>query len=269
MRILIQLIIAALLFSSCRKEEDRYVQKRISLFKHNIETYSIINDSEILIVFETGLGDDHSIWTTNDIPIQISTMADVLLYDRAGYGKSEAGPYPRNISNLTFELDSILDSFSNNKKLILVGHSLGGMIIRDYAIKYPAKVTALLFVDPSHEAYNNPSQLEEDILYNSFYSAYGADAGATMEARELIEDSQYMRTLSKLPNIPTIVLTSMKTDANHTTEDRLLWYNAHELLKDGISDFSHITTTNSGHYIFLEDPGLFMDNLHSLISKLE
>jgi len=102
-------MIAALLFSSCRKEEEnQYLQKRINLSKHTIETYSINSYLEILIVFKTGLVDDHSIWTMKNIQIQISNRADVIFYDRAGYGKSEAGPNPRNISKLTSELDSIL-----------------------------------------------------------------------------------------------------------------------------------------------------------------
>lgn len=270
MRILIKIAITIILFSSCSKnDENPFLEKQINLSKHKIDTYSIINNSKFLIAFENGLGDDHSVWITKNISIQISSKADVLLYDRAGYGKSETGPEPRNISKLSSELDSILNSFSNGKKLILVGHSLGGMIIRDYAIKNPAKVAALLFVDPSHEAYNNPTQSDEDMLYNSFYSTYGAKAGATMEARELIEDSQYMKTLSNLPNIPITILSSMKIDATHTTDDRSKWYNAHELLKAGVSDFTHIRTIHSGHYIMLDEPNLIIENLNSLISKLE
>jgi len=270
MKILNKIIIPILLFTSCsKKDENQFLEKQINLSNHKIETYSIINNSKFLIVFETGLGDDHSVWITNNIPLQISSIADVLLYDRAGYGKSETGPEPRNISKLSSELDSILYSFSNGKKLILVGHSLGGMIIRDYALKNPGKVAALLFVDPSHEAYNNPTQSEEDMIYDSFYSAYGDKAGATMEARELIEDSQYMKTLSNLPNIPTTVLTSMKIDVTHTTDDRERWYSAHELLKVGVSDFTHVSTTNSGHYIMKDEPKLIVDNLLGLISKLK
>jgi hypothetical protein len=90
-----------------------------------------------------------------------------------------------------------------------------------------------------------------------------------MEARELIEDSQYMKTLSNLPNIPITVLTSTKIDPTHTTDDRERWYSAHELLKVGVSNFTHISTINSGHYILLDEPNLIIENLKSLISNLE
>ncbi|HAK11703.1 MAG TPA: alpha/beta hydrolase, partial [Chitinophagaceae bacterium] len=84
----------------------------------------------------------------------------------------------------------------------------------------------------------------------------------------LVEDSQYMTTLPNLPNVPTIVITSMKVDASHSASDRQNWFNAHEKFKIGVSDFTHISTTNSGHYIFIEEPNLVLDNLNLLISKL-
>jgi len=77
-----------------------------------------------------------------------------------------------------------------------------------------------------------------------------------------------MATLPNLPNVPTIVLTSMKVDASHNGADRQNWFNAHESLKDGITDFTHITSINSGHYIYIDEPNLVLDNLKLLISKL-
>ena len=257
--------------SFCDKDDvntDKFTTTTIRLPTHKLTSYSIINNTKYLIVFETGLGDDHSIWNQNKLPTKISTKQDVLLYDRAGYGSSEKGLAPRNIANLSAELDSVINKLSNNRKIILVGHSLAGMIMRDYALKNPTRIAGILFIDPSHEAYNNPTQEQEDLIYNSFLSSYGADFGATMEARELIEASQYMKTLSNLPNVPTIVLTSMKVDASHNAADRQNWFNAHEQFNSGLSDFTHISTTNSGHYIFIEEPNLVLDNLNLLISKL-
>lgn len=258
-------------FFSCGKDDVKpdFTTTTISLPTHKLVSYSIINNSKYLIVFEAGLGDDHSIWNQKNLPTIISSKQDILLYDRAGYGKSEKGSDPRNIAKLSAELDSVITMFANNRKVILVGHSLAGMIMKDYAIKNSTKIAGILFIDPSHEAYNNPTQAQEDLIYNTFLNSYGANFGATMEARELIEDSQYMSTLPNLPNVPIIILTSMKTDASHNATDRQNWFTAHELFKTGITDFTHITTTNSGHYIFTEEPNLVLDNLNLLLSKLQ
>jgi hypothetical protein len=77
-----------------------------------------------------------------------------------------------------------------------------------------------------------------------------------------------MATLPNLPDIPVIVLTSMKVDEVQTPADRQVWYDAHELLGNGITDFTHIATTKSGHYIMRDEPDLVIDNIKSLITKL-
>ncbi len=243
----------------------------VILSTHTLTAFSIINNSKYLVVFESGLGDDHRIWNQKKIPLTISATEDVLMYDRGGYGKSGKGPGPRNIETLSSELDSIITKFSNGRKVILAGHSLGGMIIRDFAVKNPEKIAGLLFIDPSHESYNFPTPSQEKLI--SLLVGVKS-SGAKMEAKELIEDARYMATIPKLPNVPVIVLTSMKQDDTNTKSDQAYkknrqdWYNAHESLRNGLTDFTHISTTISGHYIFIEEPNLVIDNLNLLISKL-
>lgn len=240
----------------------------VQLSTHRLATYSRESDSKYLVVFESGLGNDHSVWQTKNVAEDIGAKMDVLVYDRAGYSKSTIDNTPRDISRLRIELEAVVNQYANGRKVILVGHSLGGMVIRDFAIKNPGITAALLFVDPSHENYLHPTQEEEDVLYNSINSSGGADFGGTREARELIEDVQYMATLPNLPDIPVVVLTNMQMDDSHTIIDKQNLYNAHALLKSGVTDFTHISTTKAGHFIMIDEPGLVTDNVDLLISKL-
>lgn len=272
MKVIFISILLTLLVTTCNKNDKQdaalWKESKIELSTHTLTTYSVINNSKYLIVFESGLGDSHSVWSWNKLIKGTSDLQDVLLYDRAGYEKSEPGPAPRNIARLSTELDSTIESSLNKGKVILVGHSLGGMIIRDYAVKNPDKVAALLFVDPSHEQYNHPSQSDEDLIYNTLKNAYGENFGGVSEARELIEDSEYLSAISNLPDVPVVVLTSMKVEGEITAADRESWFNAHEMLKTELSDFTHITTINSGHYIMNSEPDLVLNNINLLLSKL-
>lgn len=271
------LAIATLLFlSSCStkimQSKTSYKETQINLSTHKLTAYSLLHNSKYLIVFESGLGDNHAIWDKKRVATKISSKSDVLLYDRAGYGKSEKGKEPRNIAKLSDELDSVINKFSNGRKIVLIGHSLGGFIIRDYAIKNPTKIAGLLFIDPSHENFNRPSQTQENLI--TFLVSI-KNVGAKMEAKQLIEDAQYMATLTNLPNVPVIVLTSMKQDDTNINADQAYnktrqdWYNAHELLKNGITDFTHIKTTKSSHYIMKDEPNLIIENLNLLLLKLQ
>jgi len=275
-KVLISLALLMIVTSCGEDQTDTsdFTTTSVTLSTHKLSGYSIINNSTYLVVFETGLGNDHTIWNKKKLPETISATQDVLLYDRAGYGKSGKAPSPRNLSALSAELENVITHFSNGRKVVLVGHSLGGLIIRDYAIRNPNNIAGLLFIDPTHEAYNNPTQEQEDLLYNTFLNSSGADFGGTREARELIEDLSYSSSLGSLPNVPTIVLTSMKHDAGNDYSDETYhktredWFNAHELLKTGVTDFTHVSTEKAGHYIFIEEPNLVLENLNVLLSKL-
>lgn len=266
------ILIGLSLILSCNKVKIK--EKTIDLSSHKLVTYSVIKNTKYLVVFESGLGFDHTSWNRSNIIQEVSSFTDVLLYDRAGIGKSEKGPGPRNIERLSAELGSVIDNLSEGRKVILVGHSLGGVIIRDYAIKNPEKTAAILFVDPSHELYNHFSQSIEDTICKSMGSFFGPNSGGVSEAGELIEGLQYSSTLPDLPNVPVVVITSMRQDPDNNASDKVNGssrqglFDAHEQLKKGVTDFTHIATTNSGHDIMWDEPNLITDNVKLLISKL-
>lgn len=264
-------------FISCSEDDKNrtveYPGTVVDLGTHKLMAYSLSKNSKYLVVFESGHGNDHTSWYSTGKSSEIISIADfldsdVLLYDRAGYGKSGFNTEPRNINKLRSELEKVVDQFAKGRKVVLVGHSLGGLIIRDYAIKNPTKVAGLVFVDASHESYNHYSQDQIDLFYKNYKNAYGENSGIAQETLQLIEDFKYMTGLPNLPEVPVIAITSMKIDAEHDAADRQLWYNSKELLKVGVTDFTHITTVKSGHFIQLEEPELVLGNIKLLLSKL-
>jgi len=240
----------------------------VDLGSHKLQAFTFINNSDYLVVFESGLGNTHAVWQDQRILKKLSGSTDILLYDRAGYGGSESSTIPRGISQLGDELSQVIDQVADGRKVILVGHSLGGMIIRDYAIKNPEKTAAILFVDSSHEMYNNFTQEEEDDIYEKAKASMGEFFGGTMEARELRENVEYMSGLPNLPDVPIIAVTSMRLESGQDQANKQLWYDSKEAMREGVSDFTHITTTKSGHYIMLDEPDLVVDNIEVLLSKL-
>ncbi|MCD0465788.1 alpha/beta fold hydrolase [Flavobacterium sp. ENC] len=269
--------IFALSFSSCsdddKKAAPEYPGTPVDLGTHKLMTYTVSGKSKYLVVFESGHGNDHTSWYSTGQSSEILSIAhflnsDVLLYDRGGYGKSGISTAPRNINTLRSELEKVVDQFAQGRKVILVGHSLGGVIIRDYAIKNPAKVAGLVFVDASHEKYNHFSQEQIDGFYNTYKNTYGTNSGIALETLQLIADFKYAATLPNLPDVQVIAITSMKVDAEHDAADRQLWYDSKEALKAGVTDFTHITTVKSGHFIQLEEPELVLGNIKVLLVKL-
>jgi pimeloyl-ACP methyl ester carboxylesterase len=267
---LIPVLISLFCLTSCKKDKPLHVpftESFVLLNTHELATYSIALKSKYLVVFESGLGNDHTVWQLKKVAEAIGAHTDVVMYDRAGYGKSTIDTTARDINRLRIELEAVVNKYAQGRKVILVGHSLGGMVIRDFAIKNPDMVAALLLVDPSHENVLQLTQEQEDVLYNTINNSSGPDFGGTREARQLIEDAAYMTALTNLPDIPVVVLTGMKSDAGSTADTQDL-YNAHELLRSGVTDFTHIAAIYSGHFIMLDDPSLVINNLKLLMAKL-
>lgn len=270
--------ISALLSLSCSDDDSNrnmeYPGTAVDLGTHKLMAYTVSKNSKYLVVFESGHGNDHTSWYSTGKSLEILSISnflgsDVLLYDRAGYGKSGFNTEPRDINKLRSELETVVNQFANGRKVVLAGHSLGGLIIRDYAIKNPEKVAGLLFVDSSHEKNNTLSQEQINTFYTDYKTTYGANSGIALETLQLIEDFKYAATLPNLPDVPVIVLTSMKIDAENNVASKQRWYNAHELLKAGVTDFTHISTVKSGHFIQLDEPKLVLENIKSILSKLD
>lgn len=87
----------------------------------------------------------------------------VALIDRAGTGDGAPATLPRTSTEVTDELRALLRANAVDGPYLLVGHSLGGLYARHYAIRFPDDVAGLLLLDPAHEDYNAamPKELRE------------------------------------------------------------------------------------------------------------
>src|SRR5688572_13309595 len=81
----------------------------------------------------------------------VSRFTRVCSYDRAGIAWSEPGPIPRTMKQEAHELHLLLKAARIKSPLVLVGHSIGGLIARVYAEQYPDEVAGMVLVDPTHE----------------------------------------------------------------------------------------------------------------------
>jgi pimeloyl-ACP methyl ester carboxylesterase len=81
----------------------------------------------------------------------IAKVTRVVAYDRAGLGWSDPSPKPRRADVMAEELHTLLHNAKIEGKYILVGHSLGGPVVRQFAAKYPEEVAGLVMVDSAHE----------------------------------------------------------------------------------------------------------------------
>jgi pimeloyl-ACP methyl ester carboxylesterase len=99
------------------------------------------------IILDAGLGSDALIW--GGVQPRIAKTTRVCSYDRAGFGWSDPQPGPRDADHIAAELHQLLAQAKIDGPFVLMGHSIAGIYIRDYAAHYPEDVAGLILVDAS------------------------------------------------------------------------------------------------------------------------
>ncbi|MDA2667196.1 alpha/beta fold hydrolase, partial [Bacillus cereus group sp. Bc032] len=92
------------------------------------------NNGKPTIIMDAGYGDFSKAW--DSVIGDISMLSNVLIYDRAGLGKSETSSNPRTSREMVKELKELLIEANIKPPYILVGHSFGGVNMRIYATEY-------------------------------------------------------------------------------------------------------------------------------------
>lgn len=157
-------------FSSCfsfrlaQQEIDssfaKYAQKPVQhQFKVNgrIMNYAVIgNDSLPTAFFVHGSPGSWSAFIDFMKDTDLLKKVQIVSVDRNGFGYSELGEGEKNLEKQSENLLPIVQHYKKQgKKLILIGHSLGGPLIAKMAMDYPSLIDHLIIVagaiDPALE----------------------------------------------------------------------------------------------------------------------
>ncbi|WP_337188265.1 alpha/beta fold hydrolase [Phenylobacterium sp.] len=68
-------------------------------------------------------------------------------YDRAGMGWSDRGPSPRDGDAIAADLEALVKASGERGPFVLVGHSMAGLYMRQFAVRNPDQVVGLVLVD--------------------------------------------------------------------------------------------------------------------------
>ncbi len=103
-----------------------------------------------------------------------------MTYDRAGLGRSEPSPLPRSAENIARELDALLEAAHLPGPYIVVAHSYGGIIAREFLERRTSDVVGMIFVDAEQEnsfkVLNPPWDIMFTILGDlDYYSIVGLE----------------------------------------------------------------------------------------------
>lgn len=105
-----------------------------------------------VVIFEAGLSQYTARSTYGKAQDLIAPFAQVCTYDRAGLGWSDPAPGSRSQQDMVEDLHKLVVAEDFRRPLVLVGHSIGGLLVRLYAKRYPDDVAGVVLVDATPES---------------------------------------------------------------------------------------------------------------------
>jgi pimeloyl-ACP methyl ester carboxylesterase len=142
------------------------------------------------VVIVAGLGDWSTTWGGVVQP-EVAKTTRVCTYDRAGLGWSEASPLPGDAAQFARELHTLLQNANVPGPYVMVGHSLGGFVVRVFAHDYASEVSGVVLIDSM-----NPKQVTQSLSNRlSQLFSFGSVLARFGVARLLVN-------LGIFPNVP-------------------------------------------------------------------
>ncbi|MEX2495184.1 MAG: alpha/beta hydrolase [Woeseia sp.] len=246
------------------------------------------------VVFDSGLGGSSLDWALVQPKVAMFTRA--CSYDRAGYAWSDPGPLPRNSKRIVDDLEQLLGNASVAAPYLLVGHSLGGMLVQHYARRNPQKTAGLVLVDATHE--EQFRRLEADVAPpevrgrslmmrgGSWHVPQGLPEDVSLLARGFVaraksivviqSELQFLRSAHRsvlagaLPDVPLVVISHRVTGpAASTRHERWehMWMDMQLDLATRTPRSRHVIAATADHYVHILEPEIVIDAVRAVVEQ--
>ena len=229
-----------------------------------------------IVILEAGTGYGVGEWW-GELPDQVAQFTQVCMYDRAGIGRSDlpTGEW-RTAQDMADDLHRLLKNAGAQGPFVLVGHSLGGAIVRLYAAAYPGEAAGLVLLDSMNETYN---EAEKDFLTPEEYARYADLMADSIEfsISGTLEELHALRAVSDAPlgDLPLVVIsrgTHPPSDlvSPAETQRRLeLWQELQADLATISTNGVFIVAEESGHFVHLDQLDLVVETIRNMVEGIQ
>ena len=221
--------------------------------------FHIVKGTGTPILFESGGGDDTTVWRNILPPLADITHTTLITYDRSGFGKSGLDPKSHGIVNGIAGLERALQSLGYDGDVILVAHSFGGFYSTLYAARHPQTVKAAVMIDANIVCFYTPERLAstQKSIDASMPKLKGTKPGAYYQSGDFSSTVEVLWKTTFPSHIPVIDIVSEKTPFSENA-DIQDWKRCHKEFGDAVHR-EGVVAYESGHYVFKDNPSLVIN----------
>jgi pimeloyl-ACP methyl ester carboxylesterase len=246
------------------------------------------------VILEAGNGADSTWWFKVMGGVEGTTR--VCVYDRANLGSSDKGvSKPRTFRDMTRDLRALLVNAHIGGPYILVGHSMGGELVRVFADQHPAEVVGLVLVDSAHPdmglrllAGLPPESADESVsikAWRQWFTWMSNSNGSPfqdLEGTDTQAGNEQVKATKPLGDLPLVVISQspnnplqdnpfqiseppLPTETN--AKLRQIWQDLQSELAGLSSNSTRVIATQAGHDIPREEPKLVVEAILKLVNE--
>lgn len=272
--------------AGCQAPADEPINELVDIGSHQLYL-TCMGSGRPVVVIEPGVGETYESW--EPIMASVGQTTRVCAYERAGYGRSELGPMPRDSLRAAQELHRLLEEASVDGPYLLVGHSLGALNMQVFADKYADQVAGAILLDPTPAAWINGTGFPElRALFRQeaagMLSAAEAAAASgkpdeetrasflasvASELEQLLENTaEQVAAIDSFGDLSLIVIGATEADPNFGESAeafRQFWNEESRRLAEKSERGQFILAEGSGHQIHLDKPELVAEQINRMV----
>jgi pimeloyl-ACP methyl ester carboxylesterase len=236
------------------------------------------------VVLESGLDIGVGLPSAGWAAVQdaVAGVTHVCRYDRAGLGRSDPIPPPRTGAQMVEDLRSLLQAAGEEPPYVLVGHSMGGMVVRLYAYLHPDEVRGVVLVDSSHQdqferigSLLPPALQGASAQYLAFRRVWAEggwrDPTGNREGVDFPAMQQELNAVTTLGDLPVRLLVS--GEMLRLVPDPAVSRRLHEQILEMQQELARLSTRSelsvledSGHFIHQDQPEAVIEAIRDMVA---
>lgn len=233
--------------------------------------FNIIEGNGTPILFESGNGDDRTVWQPILGDIYKATNATLITYDRAGLGKSEIDTNRISFLNEIKDLELALKKLGYSKKIFIVCHSFGGYYASLFTYRNIKKVKGVVCIDiatPCFFTKEWSDNFVKSIKTEDWEMIRKYKLGLYYVLSNLTATSIYMKDKFLTSKTPTTMISAGNIQPMIKEDEREKWINCSKLFGT-MQNHRYVVAKNADHKVWEKDPKVVIYEVVNLYKQAE